>query len=120
LGFGYIYFPMAFLAVAVLDSITAANPLVIVSSIVKAPLQYLFTILFLAMPWALSSAASMAGHKLFPDDWTTHSMATLFLMIGWIVGTTFAAFYLLVVGVHILGLLYVAKRTALGWLGQRR
>jgi hypothetical protein len=74
-------------------------------------------LVFLAVPWVFWFVSAILGRKFFPDDWTTHSMVTLFLMIGWIGFTAFTAFYLLVVGVHLLGLLYVAKRERLGWLG---
>src|SRR4029077_42107 len=45
--FGCIYFPMALLAVAMKDSVGAANPMVVMPAIFKAPLEYLVTVLLL-------------------------------------------------------------------------
>src|SRR5215471_18837982 len=45
--FGGVYFPMAFLAVAMLDSVVAANPLQVLPSIGKVPLEYLVTLVLL-------------------------------------------------------------------------
>ena len=40
---GCLYFPMAFLAVAMKDTALAANPLVVIPAIFKVPLGYLVT-----------------------------------------------------------------------------
>jgi len=45
---GCLYFPMALLAVAMKDTPLAANPLIVVPAIFKAPLEYLVTVLVLA------------------------------------------------------------------------
>jgi hypothetical protein len=47
-AFCCLYFPMAFLSVAMLDSVAAANPLQVIPSIFKAPLEYLVAVAALA------------------------------------------------------------------------
>ena len=44
---GCLYFPMAFLAVAMKDSVMAANPLVVIPAIFKVPLEYFVTTIIL-------------------------------------------------------------------------
>src|SRR6266568_1886274 len=114
--FGGLYFPMAFLAVAILDSVAAANPLVIVPSIVKVPLEYLLTLCLLAAVIAFRALGDFLVRVLFPKGFTTHSMGELFTMLSAQAFWGFTSFYLLVVAVHILGLLYVTKKNKLGWL----
>ncbi len=114
--FGGLYFPMAFLAVAILDSVAAANPLVIVPSIVKVPLEYLLTLCLLAAVIAFRALGDFLVRVLFPKGFTTHSMGELFAMLSAQAFWGFTSFYLLVVAVHILGLLYVTKKNKLGWL----
>ncbi|HKQ39157.1 MAG TPA: FHA domain-containing protein, partial [Verrucomicrobiae bacterium] len=46
--FGGLYLPMAFLAVAMKDNVAAANPLIVIPSIVRVPLEYLVTALLVA------------------------------------------------------------------------
>jgi len=115
-GFGYIYFPMAFLAAAILDSIAAANPLVVIPSILKVPLEYLLSLLLLAAVVGLQWFGGLTMRKLFPDSWTTQSMGELFGMIGSLAFLSFFSLYLLVVAVHTLGLLYVTRKNKLGWI----
>jgi hypothetical protein len=115
--FGYVYFPMAFLAMALLDSIFAANPMVVVSSIIKAPLEYAGVLALLALVYGTRVGGSILIDKFFPEGMTTHSMGELFAMLGCIVFQGFLWVYLLLVAVHVLGLLYVTKKDKLAWLG---
>ena len=116
LGFGGLYFPMAFLATAVLDSIAAANPLLIVPSIVKAPIEYLVCLLPLICSFALQFWGGILMKLLFPEGWMTHSVGLLFGMVGMLVLLSFLSFYLIILSVHLLGLLYLTKKDELGWL----
>src|ERR1041385_8794149 len=65
---GCLYFPMAFLAVAMKDSVMAANPLVVIPAIFKVPIEYFVTSILLTgvfgIRWlgnTLSSAAKGVG-----------------------------------------------------------
>jgi hypothetical protein len=113
---GYIYFPMAFLAVAILDSAPAANPLVVVPSILKVPLEYLVTIVLLSTGFGFSFLGGILLKIIFPEGWTTHSMGVLVTMLASNAFMALMSFYLPTVSVHLLGLLYVSKRGKLAWL----
>jgi hypothetical protein len=54
----------------------------------------------------------------FPRGLLSHSMAEMFAYVGANAFWGFASFYLLIVGIHILAQLYVAKRQKLGWLNR--
>src|SRR5206468_13033280 len=118
LGFGAIYLPMAFLAVAILDSIAAANPLLVVPSILTAPGEYLICLVPLACSSSLQSSGAFLMKSLFPEGWMTHSMGPLLAMIAMIALISFLSFYLIILSVHLLGLLYLTNKAKLGWLGR--
>src|SRR5207249_11407052 len=75
---GCVYFPMAFLAVAMLDSVLAANPIQVIPSILKVPLEYLVTMLLLAIVLGLRPLGDEIIPMIFPKGLRTHSMAKLF------------------------------------------
>lgn len=114
--FGYLYFPMAFLAVATLDSIVAINPLVVVPSIFKAPLEYLVVLIFLFFASGVRFGGNIALALAVPEQWSTRSMGELFLLIIGNVVLSFVSMYLLVVNTRVLGLIFVTKKEKLGWL----
>jgi hypothetical protein len=104
--FGAIYFPMAFMAVAMFDSLGAVNPLLIIPSILKIPKEYALAIalfvVILILRWL--------GEKVLPE----------LLGIPYILPSIVANFfglYLLAVEMRILGLLYRTKKDELGWSG---
>ena len=74
---GLVYFPMAFLAVAILDSVMASNPLTIVRAIFKVPLEYLVTLIVVAILVVLGSVGDGLLEGLFPRGLTTRSMDEL-------------------------------------------
>jgi hypothetical protein len=115
-AFGVFYFPMAFLAVAVLDNVMAANPLQVIPSILKAPIEYLVTLLLLGAVWGVSFLGDLVLPELFPRGLTTHSMAKLFGYLGVQAVWKIIGLYLLTTAMHILGLLYLTKKTKLAWL----
>jgi hypothetical protein len=115
---GFIYFPMAFLAVAILDSVAAANPLVIVPSMLKVPIEYLVTLILLGAVFGFRGLGDLVIGAAFPRGLLSHSMGEMFAYIGANAFWGFASFYLLIVGIHILAQLYVAKRDKLGWLNR--
>jgi FHA domain/B-box zinc finger len=113
--FGCLYFPMALLAVAMKDSALAGNPLIVLPSIVKAPLEYVVTVVLMAAVIVIDRGGELALTAVFPKGMLTHSIATLFEMFGARMLWNFVALYLLAVNMRILGLLYVAKKRKLGW-----
>ncbi len=115
LGLGFLYFPMALLSVCVFDSILAANPLLVVPSILKVLGEYLMTLLVLGGGFGAQWLAGRIIRAAFPDGWTTQSMVHLFAFIGALLISTFIAVYLLMAGMHSLGLIYVSKKDSLDW-----
>jgi len=118
LAFGCLYFPMAFLAVAVLDSFPAANPLVVVPSILAVPLEYLTAVFIVAAAFVFRWAGNSLIDKLFPEGSTIHSTGGLFAMLASMAFVSFVTLYLLIVGVHLLGLIFVTRKERLGWLNR--
>jgi len=112
---GCLYFPMCFLAVAMKDTAVAANPLFVIPSILKVPLEYLVASIFfigvLAMRLLGKGIAAGAG---WASD-TTRDMDVLFIALGFKVFWTFASVYLLTISMRVLGLLYLSKKHTLGW-----
>ncbi|HVV01297.1 MAG TPA: hypothetical protein VHH88_08025, partial [Verrucomicrobiae bacterium] len=111
-----LYFPMAFLAVALLDSVAAANPLQVIPSILKVPLEYLTTVGLLAFLLGMRFLGDTIIPVIFPRGLGTHSMAKL---LGFLAAQGFwsvVCLYLLTVSMRILGLLYVTRKSRLGWL----
>jgi hypothetical protein len=113
---GCIYFPMAFLSVAMLDSIFAANPLQVIPAIFKAPLEYLTTLVMLACLIAFHTLGQSLLPQLFPKGLSTHNMVKLFGYLATSAIWSVFSLYLLTVAMHILGLLYVSKKQKLAWL----
>lgn len=111
-----IYFPMAFLSVALLDSVMAANPLQVIPSILKVPLQYLVAVALLAVVLGMRPVGSVALHVAFPKGIMTHSVAQLLAFMGLTAFWNFCSIYLLTVAMRILGLLYYTNREKLAWL----
>lgn len=117
--FGCIYFPMAFLAVAILDTVGAVNPLVIIPSILKVPLEYIVTVVILAAVLIFSKVGDiLLDHVLFPKGFMTESMPELLAMIGLKFLWSLVGVYLLIVNTRILGMLYLSKKDKLNWLGR--
>ena len=101
---------------AILDSVAAANPLVVVPSILKVPLEYGITVLLLGASYALRPLGDDIIGAAFPRGLLSHSMAEMFAYLAANAFWGFFNFYTMIVAVHILGLLYVAKKDKLGWL----
>ena len=115
---GLIYFPMALLAVAMKDSPLAANPLIVVPAMMKAPAQYSITVVFLLLVYAISAVGDMisgnAGHSMM----TTKDMSTFFVSAGIKCALGLVSVYLLCVTMRILGLFYNASKDKLGWFNR--
>jgi len=113
--FGGLYLPMAFLAVAMKDNIMAANPLIVVPSIVRVPLAYLVTALLAAGIFGARWLGDALTSDLVGESMMGNSVTKLLLVFGLNVIWAFFSFYLLTVTIRILGLLYLTKRERLGW-----
>jgi hypothetical protein len=113
---GFLYLPMGFLAVLILDTLKALNPLVIVPSILRVPVAYLVTLALLAGVGGIRFGGDLVIAWAFEEGFSTKSMAMLFLMLFVKALWCFAGYYLLIVTLRILGLLYVTKKQVLGWL----
>lgn len=116
LALGYFYFPMAFLAVATLDSLGAANPLLVVPSILRAPGEYFVALGVLASVFATQFFGALLLGFLFPEGWIIHAMGGMVAMLAMMAFLSFLSLYLLMVAVHLLGLIFVTKKERLGWL----
>jgi hypothetical protein len=112
---GCLYFPMAFLAVAMKDNIMAANPMVVFPAILKAPLEYFVTAILLSGVFAIRFAGDMVSSGAGSVAFSTRDMSTLFMVFAGRAFWAFCSVYLLTVTMRILGLLYVTKKHKLGW-----
>jgi hypothetical protein len=101
---GCLYFPMAFTAVAMSDSIAGVNPLLVIPSMLKIPWAYLFTV----MLFAVILIVRWLGHTYLPR-------ILPYPMLSWSL-CNFLGLYLLIVEMRILGLFYWSKKAELGWL----
>jgi pSer/pThr/pTyr-binding forkhead associated (FHA) protein len=113
--FGGLYLPMAFLAVAMKDNVMAANPLIVIPSIVRVPLEYLLTAVLVAgifgVRWVGDAVTGqMAGASMMGTS-VAKMLGFFALRAVW----AFFSIYLLTVTTRILGLLYLTKRERLGW-----
>jgi hypothetical protein len=112
---GCLYFPMAFLAVAMKDNIMAANPMVVFPAILKAPLEYLVTSILLTGVFAARFAGDLVSSGAASVAMSTREMSTMFMAFGVRAFWSFCSVYLLTVTMRILGLLYVTKKHKFGW-----
>ena len=112
---GCLYFPMAFLVVAMKDNVMACNPLVVVPSILRVPSQYIVTVIMFAAIFAFQQignfVSSMAGSTVF----TTTSMSVMFTALAIKIVWSLVKVYLLTVNMRIMGLLYLTQKEKLGW-----
>ncbi len=112
---GALYCPMAFLAVAMKDSVIAANPLVVIPAMVKAPGKYSVTAgLSLAVYGVRQlgdALSSQEGHVGLMTKSVNEFMVAAGIQMIWAV----ISVYLLVVTMRILGLFYNSSKQKLGW-----
>ncbi len=100
---GCLYFPMAFLAVAMFDTVTALNPMLVVPSIIKVPLQYLTACVLLGIVFVVRGFGDQVLKSFIP------------IMFVPDIISSFVGIYFLTVQCRILGLLYFTNRPTLGW-----
>lgn len=106
IGAGCIYFPMSFMAVALAESLTALNPLVIIPSILKIPGAYLLAVIILAAVLAVNWIGNAFLPQVLPVP-----------ILPGVLGE-FIGLYLATVEMRILGLLYRSKQEQLGWFAR--
>ena len=112
---GCLYFPMAFLAVAMKDTALAVNPLVVIPAIFKVPLGYLVTTMVVVGIYVLRQFGGYAASYAAGSSYHTRDMSTMFLTFGARVVWSLVSVYLLTVSMRILGLLYVTNKRKFGW-----
>ena len=112
---GCVYFPMAFLVVAMKDNVMACNPLVVVPSILRVPLPYLVTVVLFASIFGVQQIGNMMSSGAGTLTFTTQSGSVFFMAIGFKMVWSFVKVYLLTVNMRIMGLLYLTQKEKLGW-----
>ena len=100
-GAGGFFVPMAVLAMAMYDALRALNPLLLLSSILKAPFQYCALVTFGYVSCVL---VPMAGRCLTTPETWIQGFALLFVTL-----------YQLLVLAHLLGRFYRRNETTLNW-----
>lgn len=100
---GVIYLPMGFLAVAMLDTVFALNPMLIVPSILKVPLAYLTACATLGLILGVQYGTELLAEVVIPIP-----------IVPALIGGSIS-FYFISVMARILGLLYYYNREELDW-----
>lgn len=112
---GGIYFPMAFLAVAMKDSVAAANPLIVIPAIMKVPVQYMITAILLLMVFGVRQLGAILSGGAGTISMFTKDLSVFFVALGIQAIWALISVYLLTVTMRILGLFYNASKDRLGW-----
>jgi hypothetical protein len=112
---GCLYFPMAFLAVAMKDSVMAANPLVVIPTIARIPFEYLVTTILLMSVFGIRQLGNFVSSAAGGAALSTRDMSVLFISLAIQGAWGLASIYLLTVNMRILGLLYNKKKEKFGW-----
>ncbi len=99
---GFCYAPMALLAVAMDDSLFGLNPLLIVPSIFRVPLEYLVSCLLLCVLLFVLGGLTVLTDGLHQP------------FVSQILGM-FLSLYFMVVVMRLLGLLYYTRKDRFGW-----
>jgi hypothetical protein len=103
---GMIYFPMAFLALAMSDSVLSINPFVVIPAIMKIPLEYMAVLSVGAMIFSTKALQQVVVY-FYPFNILPHLVASAL------------GLYFLTVQGRLLGLMYYARRDRLGWFHHR-
>jgi len=83
----------------------------------KAPVEYGITVLFLLAVYGISIVGDMLSGTAGNNMMMTKDMSTLFASIGIKCAVGLVSVYLLCVTMRILGLFYNASKQKLGWFG---
>jgi hypothetical protein len=112
---GCLYFPMAFLAVAIKDNVMASNPLVVVPSILRVPFQYLVTVVVFISIFGIQRIGDIIAGGAKTVTFTAMDIHVVLIAIGIRIIWSFISVYLLTVNMRIMGLLYLTQKEKLGW-----
>ena len=110
-----IYFPMAFLSVAMNDSVMAVNPMVVIPAILKVPLHYAATVFILCAVFGVRILGDTFTAAAGGDALSTREMSVMFMSFGIQIVWSLLSIYLLTVSIRILGILYVTNKAKIGW-----
>lgn len=103
---GGLYFPMAFLAVTMADSLSALNPCIIIPSILKIPAEYLLMVILTVSIVGAGSFGELLLARWLPVP-VLPSLISEFLTL-----------YLGTVEMRLLGLLHCTKKEDLAWFSR--
>jgi hypothetical protein len=112
---GGIYFPMALLAVAMKDTALAANPLIVIPAMMKAPLKYSVTAVLTLVVFGIRQLGGMISGGAGKVMVRTHSWNMFYATVGYQMVWALVSVYLLVVTMRLLGLFYNSSKQKLGW-----
>jgi hypothetical protein len=112
---GGIYFPMALLAVAMKDDVMAANPLVVIPAMLKAPLNYSIAAVLTLLVFGIRQAGSIISSGAGSVSLHTRSEQVFLVSVGIQAALALLSVYLLCVTMRILGLFYNSSKKELGW-----
>lgn len=101
---GVVYYPMAFLALALFDTIQAINPARVLPAILKAPAQYAVVLTLLILLWLARLGLALVVAAL-----------PLGARVVMLLPAEFVLLYTLVVSARLLGLLYLSNEENFGW-----
>lgn len=99
---GMFYFPMCVLAVAMADSLSGLNPVIITSAILKVPGPYVIATILCGM--------LLVVYTKLPDILTAVDIPVLPQIFNW-----FLSLLLITIEMRVLGLLYYTNRKKIGW-----
>ena len=112
---GCVYFPMAFLAVAMKDNVLSSNPLIVLPSIIRVPGQYAVAFVVFASIFGVQQIGNYVASGAGSVAFTTTSISVMFMAFGVRMIWSFISVYLMTVNMRILGLLYVTQKDKLAW-----
>jgi hypothetical protein len=112
---GGVYFPMALLVVAMKDTVLAANPLVVIPAIAKAPTKYSVTAALTLAVFGIRQLGSLASGGAGKVSLRTHDESVFLVAIGIQAVWALLSVYLLTVTMRILGVFYNSSKKELGW-----
>ncbi|MBI2925613.1 MAG: FHA domain-containing protein [Verrucomicrobia bacterium] len=105
---GTVYFPMAWLAVSMVENLAGLNPMMLIPSMLKVPGDYAIAVIVCWVVFVVQVAAVVFVPMLL-------SAVTIPLPGVLSVFVQFVWLYFLAVNMRILGLLYYTNRKRLGW-----
>ncbi len=112
---GGIYFPMALLAVAMKDTVMAANPLIVVPAMLKAPGKYSVTVILLLGVFGVRQLGDMISSGAGSVALWTHNNSAFAAAVAYQAVWALMSVYLLTVTMRLLGLFYNGSKRQLGW-----